>query len=1005
MARVTHGALLAGGALFAQFSVPAYAQTREFDIPALAAGDAINLLGRQAGIQIIAARAFTQGKRSRAVRGAMTVQEALSRILKGTGLRAWQSAPQTYVIIIAATDQTALPGTGGGMGRTQTDARPTHRSTDDEKVSEADIVVTGIRASLQSAQSSKRFGEQIVDAIVSEDIGKLPDRNVGEALQRIPGVQIQRQYGEGSSVAIRGLTQIRTELNGRDIFTASGVNRLSLEDIPSELLASVSVYKNPSADLIEDQLGGTINFRTRKPFDFEGFKAAGAITNSYFELSRKSRPSGSGLVSGRWDTSIGQVGILASLSYQRTAFRQDRISTEPFFTLDQSVDGVGNPNNLADYGAAAALGRLGEVTTLPHGAGVGKVYGDRRRLGTDLAIQWKPSDRLELTAEMFRNDYKFRFYDDIFFASSGDAAITPMPGVPFSFAPDGDFKSGTFVDVPLANYTSYGARHSRTTDYSLNARWQVTDSFNATADLQHVAATTASVRAIVGLSGGATALYEAFTSKATPTIRISAPKGLTDPSIYNAGFFLDNLVWTQASDSVGRLDAQYDSGGGLVSSIRAGLRYADRRNRTDDTGYRYTGLSTVPDLAVVDQSDFFYGKGDLFGDFLAFPLTTIVDYDRTLARLGLAKPPAYLPSGVSTARLRSYAGYLVAFFSSHGALPVDGNIGVRFVQTRQLASGFHQLTSLMDDPTRPDAPQITGSTSFAPVGAAQSYGSLLPSLNIRARMSDALIARLAVSKNVARPSFSQINPSLTLMQPGREQEDEMHTAMGGNPHLRPMTATNIDASLEWYFSRNGSLSVAGFYKHISNYIQTQITNQNVTFANGQTFLFSITTYDNVANAQVKGLELAYQQFFDFLPGPLAGFGVQANLTYVDSRAPGPGISGPPIKVPLELLSKYNYNLVGMYERGPLSVRIAYNWRSRYVESTAAPGSGNLPLFDEPFGQLDASLSYTVTPHFTLTLDGVNLTNAMRSTYFGISTRPRESLYVDRRISASARISF
>ena len=148
----------------------------------------------------------------------------------------------------------------------------------------AAIVVTGVRARLSSAQSIKRNSDVIVDSIVAEDIGKLPDRNVAEALQRIPGIQVQRQYGEGSSVAIRGLTQVRTELNGRDIFTASGANQLSLEDIPSELLAGIDVYKNPSADLIEDQLSGTINFRTRKPFDFDGFKAAATLTQSHFDL-------------------------------------------------------------------------------------------------------------------------------------------------------------------------------------------------------------------------------------------------------------------------------------------------------------------------------------------------------------------------------------------------------------------------------------------------------------------------------------------------------------------------------------------------------------------------------------------------------------------------------------------------------------------------------------------------------------------------------------------------
>ncbi|WP_279606585.1 TonB-dependent receptor [Sphingobium yanoikuyae] len=372
----------------------------------------------------------------------------------------------------------------------------------DAPVSEDGIVVTGVRASLSSAQSIKRNSDVIVDSIVAEDIGKLPDRNVAEALQRITGIQVQRQYGEGSSVAIRGLTQVRTELNGRDIFTASGANQLNLEDIPSELLSGIDVYKNPSADLIEDQLSGTINFRTRKPFDFDGLKVAATATQSYFDLTDKFKPSASLMVSDRWDTGIGEIGILASVSFQKTAFRQDTISTEPFYTLD--------PTNATDAEVLASLGRTGQTTTLPHGTGIGEVYGDRRRLGTDVALQWRPSDTLELTAEVFRSDYKFRFDDYSFFAYSSGSAIIPQPGAAFTYADNGDFESGTFIDVPVGNNTSAQTRHSTTTDYSLNLKWKPVDNLTITADGQYVDAKTKNLRSIFGLNGVADTLYQDF---------------------------------------------------------------------------------------------------------------------------------------------------------------------------------------------------------------------------------------------------------------------------------------------------------------------------------------------------------------------------------------------------------------------------------------------------------------------------------------------------------------
>ncbi|CAM5484637.1 TonB-dependent receptor [Sphingobium scionense] len=869
----------------------------------------------------------------------------------------------------------------------------------DAPVSEDGIVVTGVRASLSSAQSIKRNSDVIVDSIVAEDIGKLPDRNVAEALQRIPGIQVQRQYGEGSSVAIRGLTQVRTELNGRDIFTASGANQLSLEDIPSELLAGIDVYKNPSADLIEDQLSGTINFRTRKPFDFDGLKVAATATQSYFDLTDKFKPSASLMVSDRWDTGIGEIGILASVSFQKTSFRQDTISTEPFYTLDQSVDANGNPVSPVDYATAIQLGRLGQTTTLPHGTGIGEVYGDRRRLGTDVALQWRPSDTLELTAEVFRSDYKFRYDDYSFFAYSSDVSITPQPGAAFTYADNGDFQSGTFINVPVGNNTSAQTRHSTTTDYSLNLKWKPTDQLTVTADGQYVDAKTKNLRSIFGLNGTADTLYQDI-SGSIPVVNIGSATGLTNAATYTSAFYLDNLNESKASDKTARLDAEYRFDAGILSSIKAGFRYADRKNRTIDTGYRYTGLSGIPsELETVDLGDFFRGDADLFGNIIAFNRGIIRNYQNTLDTLGIASAPAYTQSGTNAQRQKTFTGYATAFFKAD---PVDGNIGVRVIRTNLDVSGYYQQTTIIQNP---DGTETNGPTVFNPIAVSDDYTSVLPSLNLRVHLTDNLQLRFAAAKNISRPSFTQLAPSLTITEPGSAQQNQIHTASGGNPYLKPMKSDNLDATLEWYFSRTGSLTAAAFYKNIKNYIQTAVANREVTFDNGNTYTYEVTSYGNVAKGKVKGFELAYQQFFDFLPGPFDGLGMQANFTYVDSQAPSPATSGPVTNVPLELLSKYNYNIVGIYEKGGLSARVAYNWRSKYVVTTAGNGTGSLPIFNKPFGQLDASISYNVTPQFALALDGTNLTNTRRATYFGIDSRPRDVVVNDRRISLTARISY
>ncbi|RZL85881.1 MAG: TonB-dependent receptor [Sphingomonas sp.] len=914
---------------------------------------------------------------------------------------AMPASAQTATPVPTASEQSGTVAPSAEEGVAGAQAEGTTPAQD-----QADIVVTGVRASLQSAQNIKRNSAQIVDSIVAEDIGKLPDRNIAEALQRISGIQIQRNYGEGSSVAIRGLTQVRTELNGRDIFTASAnSSSLSLEDVPSELLAGIDVYKNPSADLIEDQLSGTINFRTRKPFDFNGFKVSAAATNTYYDLARKSQPTASLLVSNRWNTGIGEFGLLVSASYQKTVFSQDTISTEPFETLDPN-----DPDPIiraASLAALSSLGRTGQVTTIPHGTGIGQVNGARRRFGIDASLQWRPTDTLEITGELFRNDYKFRYDDFSYFAEPAEGAlnVVPIPGAAFAFGPNGDFQSGSFRDIRLAANTSLEKRHSTTTDYSLNAKWRPSASLTITADGQFVDSKTNGLRSIVGLNGVGNATLVQDISGDIPSFQITAPGGLENPANYASAFYLDNLSNSRGKDKTGRLDAEYKLDGGVLQSIKVGARYADRSSRSSDTGYRYTGLNAVPaQLEFGNFSKFFRGDADLFGNALLFSRGITRDYGTTLGTLGIPTTPSYLPSSTSNQSQKTYTGYATAFFKADTLpVPIDGNIGVRVVRTKLNVDGFYQQTDLVTPVA--GGPQVTGPTTFVPIVSSDNYTSVLPSLNLRAHLTEKMQLRLALSKNISRPTLSQLNPSLNITEPGIAQIRQEQYTSGGNPDLKPMTSKNLDASAEWYFSRTGSLTVAGFYKDISDYIQTGISQRNVTFTDGQTALYNVTSYSNVSNAKVKGAEVAYQQFYDFLPGPLAGLGAQANFTFVDSSAPSPATEGPVRQLPLQGLSKYNYNLIGIYERGIISARVAYNWRSKYLRLTSGNGSGNLPVFQKASGQFDASITANVTPHLSLTLNGVNLLNTIQQTYYGLESRPRDSIANDRQISGVARITF
>src|SRR5690625_3373117 len=348
----------------------------------------------------------------------------------------------------------------------------------------AAVQVTGLRASMQSAIQIKRNADQIVDSIVAEDIGKLPDANVAAALQRISGIQISRNYGEGSSIAIRGLTQVRTELNGRDVFTANGGRSLSLEDVPSELLAGIDVYKNPSAKIIEGGLGGTVNLRTHMPFDFKGRKFAFSGEYNYFDIANKTKPSASMLYSNRWDTDAGQFGFLVDVAYQKHAFAQNEIATQPFFRVNQA---------LPKY--------AGRKLYVPHGGGVSETQGARRRLGTVIALQWRPSKDVELYAQVFRSDYTFHWNDYAYFAYTGDSDIRIDTGKPYRFGADGSFVSGTFNGtgdgsggytdgIGVDSNSSLTRRDSVTTNFALGGTWNATDRLLLKTDFQYIKAKT-----------------------------------------------------------------------------------------------------------------------------------------------------------------------------------------------------------------------------------------------------------------------------------------------------------------------------------------------------------------------------------------------------------------------------------------------------------------------------------------------------------------------------------
>ncbi|AQS75491.1 TonB-dependent receptor [Xanthomonas perforans] len=844
------------------------------------------------------------------------------------------------------------------------------------------VQVTGTRSSVTKAQLVKQNAEQIVDSIVAEDIGKLPDNNVAEALQRISGIQISRNYGEGSAIAIRGLTQVRTELNGRDIFTANDGRGLSFEDVSAELLGGVNVYKNPSADMIEGGLGGTVDLRTRLPFDYDGRKIAGSVQYNYYDLADDGKPAFSGLFSDRWQTGIGEIGILVNYSQQKSPFRQDTISIEPWYTQ----------TDLPGY--------EGQGVSVPHGAGINTTVGERERKTGAFAMQWRPNDAVEVYTQVLRSDYDFSWHDYSFFALTGANPMQGLPGIQVNNR--NEFVNGSFQNVPTESNTSLTERHSVTTDYSLGAKWTVNEKLTLSTDFQYVDATTTGTRYILSTGQVTSPQFNVDFRGDLPRLSVTDASGaegyLADVNNYNGWrYHLDNKDDNKGTEFAWRSDMDLAFGSDFVRSFKAGVRYTDRDAETKGNIYRFMCInncdgapfSQYPGIGVMTNpiTDFFRGQSHAFGPTLTASDAAVANYQQTLAAFG-ASPLEFAPNNINTQNEKTYAAYGVLRFGVDGEIPFDGNIGVRVVRTEVGSQGVRTGTDAEGG-------------GLIPVDAQQTYTDVLPSLNLRWMLSDQLQWRFAASRGISRPTFDKLNPNLSLST-GTSNGASTFTGTAGNPSLEAVKADQFDTALEWYFGQGSMMYGTLFYKKVEGFIANAVFNE---VYDGQ--VWQITRPVNGDSGKIRGAELGYTQFFDFLPGWLSGFGLQTNYTYVDSEAPSPtatDTNGQSLTVPLEGLSKNSYNAILSYETARFQGRVAYNWRSDWLVTTAGNGTGNLPVYNKGFGQLDASLRFNINDVWSISLDGVNLLDTRRESYLGTESRYRDFVINDRRYGLTLRAS-
>ena len=1063
-----------------------------------------------------------------------------------------------------------------------------------------EVIVTGLRASLESAQTIKLESDTFVDSITATDIGAFPDKSVAEALQRVPGVTVSRLQSsddsnhfsaEPATVLIRGLTFVRTQFNGRDSFSADGYRGLNFNDVSPELMQGVDTYKNQTAEMIEGGIAGTVNLRTRVPFDQDGQAIALTGRVNYGTLSGEPTYEASGVYSNNWETGAGRFGVLLNAAYSNILTRTEAVNMTRISTIcsdypqtggaypPAQMDSNGNVIcNTNPYGGSGWRYAPGQVN-------FSQVDYDRTRTGAALTLQYENDDgtlQMNLSAihSRYENPWLERSANISWPAGAGFGtpvwspfnapAMRPITGN-FGFADNGMLESGVIgqpadvlgfyegtnalninhgsavAGLPFVNgaeacggtpcitgsNVSDEARifdhDEQTRDFSYNLKWDITEDLHTQFDVQYIKARTNNYDILVAANSVAQVDYST-NGDGTPVIALSpgpnvnyAEGFLANPHNYWMQFIQDHWENNDADELAARADVEYDLGsGGWLSSLKAGVRFADREQKVRYSSYNWAPIApawgcngpgfnidnTQPAAypAACNNPNSFngypagiwettslndhYNGNVISGSPLVFlNRATLRNYDlhtEGLADRNVNAPQGWNPLCDRTANVegegcftppemldvqeKSKAAYLMLRFggpdANLGSVNVVGNIGVRYVKTDlsshgqvsfptgqwytdALASGQGACDAANDGTNQATDIQcwLTPALQAYSNGGGTAntldgeYTNWLPSFNVRLGFTDSQFVRFGYSKGISRPDFGLLRNSVAINAPPIDVSNSspylvrdaggnvtgynfVFSAEAGYAGLKPVEADNFDLSYEWYINKSSSLTLGLFYKTLENTIAYGRAVRDIE-NNGTTQTVTIRGPSNAPGdgGTLKGFEIAYQTFFDMLPGAWAGLGVQLNYTHTDQEdinnsnlavqagylpgsttafgggnnqsTGGNGNAGNPLSFTSNVIDSHRlagisddaYNVVGLYEFGKVGARLAYSWRSEFLTANLDCCIG-LPVWQKAAGYLDGSARYSINDNIELSLDVSNILNTTAVTQqqvFGDST--------------------
>ncbi|MDD0929020.1 TonB-dependent receptor [Xylella fastidiosa] len=805
------------------------------------------------------------------------------------------------------------------------------------------VTVTGYRASLEKTQSIKRAANSIVDAISAEDIGKFPDSNAAESLSHLPGISVDRQFGEGEKISINGTDPAlnRVLLNGQTIAsgdwggnpTDTSGRTFNYSLLSPEIIGLMEVYKTPEARIDEGSIGGTVIVHTRQPLDLPKNTIRGSIGYSYNDRSKKSNPRGSILWS--WKNDSENFGALISATHDKQDIARAGIE---FF-------GYTTGANIPPEATITGDGSTPTAAKVPAGINSAFFQQTRERNGLQGALQWKPNEQNEfnLTGIYIKGKYN-NFSESRYIcpACNNDLNKASAANVQNGYITTATVSDGT-AGQPYAQLDA-NYRISTVTTNSLNLHHQWSgDKWVLTTQTGTTKATGGKdpeyLMKFLLQEGGYRFNYDGTHTGVTYDNNNASNWAL------KSGEQAGGLEYTRTNDQENyfQFDATRDLHWGPFNKLQFGYKYIGHKNGQTSRG---NALFANQDILLtafnpgMTPTGLYNGLG-ASGDLINWPTA---DLRSVLSYLNA------LPEAAFETKYNQQFSVTETTNNLYTQLDFDsgkwrGNLGIRYVDTKDNILYWQSTT-------------VNDTVNYQPVKDSKRYYKPLPSLNIAYDLTNNSVLRFSAARVIARPRYGDLAGSFSLNSTSGDL-----TASGGNPNLKPYQSSNYDLAAEWYFAPSSMLSAEAFYRDISSYIVTTTTTETLSDPSNNIFNkpYTVTRPMNATGAKVTGLSLNYQHAFAY------GFGLATNYTYAQSNS-NDGLN-------LPYLSKNTYNVIPYWEKGPWAVRLNYSYRSKYFTQI---GRLDSQVFTDAYKELDLTTSYKFNDWVTLNISATNLLN---STYY------------------------